>query len=92
MLGKMIGMVLGILFVALGLALALDYRGVATKHVAFSMGLVRPLTLSRRLERMDERLVRRRRLFVALDRLIGLLIIPAGFAMIVVEARDVVSN
>ncbi|WP_433538065.1 hypothetical protein ACQPZK_10245 [Micromonospora sp. CA-249363] len=79
----LISIVLGLLLVTIGLVLALDYRGVATKHIALAMSAVHPLTPSRKLEWQDERLVERRRRFVLLDRLVGVLIVPAGLVMLV---------
>lgn len=87
-----ISIMLGVLFVAIGLALALDYRRIATKHIALAMHVVRPLTPSREIEWMDERLVRRRKFFVLLDRLIGTLIVPVGFVMLIIGGQHLFTD
>lgn len=77
-----ISILLGALLMTIGAALALNYRGIATKHIALAMGVVRPLTSSRKLMWEDEQLVRRRKFFVLLDRFIGVLMIPVGMVML----------
>ncbi|GAB3845463.1 hypothetical protein GCM10029963_23800 [Micromonospora andamanensis] len=70
-----LGLVLGVLLVVLGAALASDYRGLATKHVDMSMRTVRPISPFRSTE---DRLARRRARFIVLDRIIGALTSASG--------------
>ncbi|MEW2429769.1 hypothetical protein AB0877_17300 [Micromonospora sp. NPDC047644] len=76
----LLGLLLGVLFIVIGAALASDYRGFATKHIELSMQVVRPLSPFRRT---DDRLARRRAFFIVFDRLFGVLMIVAGVAMLV---------
>lgn len=74
---------LGVFVILMGLALAADYRGIATKHIEMSSRTVRPVSLSRRIPWEDDRLVRRRARFVILDRILGVLMILAGAAVLI---------
>lgn len=75
-----LGLMLGLLLIVIGVALANDYRGIATKHIELSMQTVRPLSPFRWT---DDRLARRRARFIVFDRLFGVLTILAGVGMMV---------
>jgi hypothetical protein len=85
----LLGLVLGVLLVVLGAALATDYRGIATKHVDLSMQMVRPLSPFRWTE---DRLARRRARFIVLDRFIGALTIVSGAMALVTGAQMLLSE
>ncbi|MEU8022963.1 hypothetical protein AB0B88_12155 [Micromonospora haikouensis] len=65
----------GLLLIVTGLALATDYRGVAARHIALAQRVVRPIGLSGRTSRADERLRSRLILFV---RAFGVLMVLLG--------------
>ncbi|SCL28599.1 hypothetical protein GA0074692_2570 [Micromonospora pallida] len=74
----LIGLLWGAVLIAIGVALATDYRGVATKHIELASRVVYPLGPSRRAGWMDERLVRRRARFVVFDRIFGGMVAVSG--------------
>lgn len=80
----MLGLVWGILLVLVGSALAINYRGVATRHIELAMRFVRPVSPSNRMSWSDERIVRRRARFIVLDRILGVMIILAGSGSLVI--------
>ena len=77
------GVLFGLLLIAIGVALAFDYRRVATRHIEFAMRVVRPITPFRRRNWTDDRLARRKARFVVFDRLFGLLMIVLGAVALV---------
>jgi len=73
-----VGLLWGPLLILIGMALAVDYRGIATRHIELAMRVVRPVPPARRPGWDDERLVRRRDFFVVLDRGFGVPVTLAG--------------
>ncbi len=88
----MLGLVWGVLLVLVGLALATDWRGVATRHVELTMRFVRPVSPFKRIGWSDERIVRRRDRFVILDRILGLIILLFGSGALVIGGHFIVAR
>lgn len=68
-----LGLLSGVILIAVGMALAFDYRGIATRHIELAMRFVHPISSSRRMSWEDPRLVRCRARFIAFDRFFGVL-------------------
>lgn len=77
MVRVLFSIVLGVVLSVVGAALAVNYRGIATKHVEMSMSFVGPVSPFRG-GRSGTQLERRRDFFVLLDRIIGLLLALFG--------------
>ncbi|GIJ22416.1 hypothetical protein Vlu01_30400 [Micromonospora lutea] len=78
--------------VLIGLALAADFRGIATRHVELSDRFVGSVGRFRRKGWTQDRLVRRRARFVALDRVIGGVTTLAGVGALVAVISDLLSR
>ncbi|CCH15819.1 conserved exported hypothetical protein [Micromonospora lupini str. Lupac 08] len=85
----LLGLLVGVLLILIGAALASDYRGIATKHIELSMQTVRSVSPFRWT---DDRLARRRARFIAFDRLFGVLTMLAGATMLVGGAHLLLSE
>jgi hypothetical protein len=79
----LLGLLWGVLLIMVGVALAVDYRGIATRHIGLAMRVVRPFSPFRRTGWTHDRLARRRARFIAFDRLFGVLIILLGAVALV---------
>lgn len=77
---SLLGLLWGVLLIVIGVALASDYRGIATRHIDLSMQIVRPVSP---LRWTDERLARRRTRFILFDRVFGVLIILMGVGSLI---------
>lgn len=88
----MLGLVWGVLLVLVGLALATDWRGVATRHIELAMRFVRPVSPFKRIGWSDKRIVRRRDRFVILDRILGLIILLFGSGTLVIGGYLIVAR
>ncbi|MEV5817699.1 hypothetical protein ACFYMB_01385 [Micromonospora haikouensis] len=80
----LLGIVFGILLILVGVALAADYRGLATRHIELSMRTVRPISPFKRKGWMGEELVRRRSRFVVFDRFFGGVMVFLGMVALIV--------
>ncbi|MEV4811849.1 hypothetical protein [Micromonospora avicenniae] len=83
----LIGVLWGALLVVIGVALAANYREIATRHIGLAERVVRPFSPARRTSWTAERLARRRNRFVVLDRLSGVVITLLGTLALVNGGR-----
>ncbi|GAA0744052.1 hypothetical protein GCM10010199_71970 [Dactylosporangium roseum] len=81
----------GLLFVVVGLALATDFRGITTKHIALASNLVRPISPLRK-GRTEQDLQQRQFLLVVLERLLGCMFVLAGSGLVVAAAYTFVTK
>jgi hypothetical protein len=65
----------GLLLIVTGLALAADFRGIASRHFELARRVVRPIGLGGGTRRTDERLRDR---FILFDRAFGVLMVLLG--------------
>ncbi|WP_433212522.1 hypothetical protein ACQP00_00120 [Dactylosporangium sp. CS-047395] len=63
----MYGILVGLGFLLVGLALAVNFKGIATKHVALSSRLVGPVSPHRKAEKVAQRQVG----MVRMERMLG---------------------
>ncbi|MFI6242358.1 hypothetical protein ACIBEF_21030 [Micromonospora sp. NPDC050795] len=90
MMGRvMLGLIWAMLFIVIGVALAGDYRGIATKHIELSMRFVRPVSPFRG---DDDQLARRRAFFIVSDRLFGVMVTLAGVGMLITVAHSLLNG
>ncbi|WP_422735692.1 hypothetical protein ACN263_18760 [Micromonospora sp. WMMD729] len=90
MMGRvLLELLLAVLFIVIGVALASDCRGIATKHIELSMRVVRPVSP---LRWEDDQLARRRAFFIVFDRLFGVMMTLAGVGMLVAVGHSLLSG
>ncbi|WP_157742631.1 hypothetical protein [Micromonospora chokoriensis] len=85
----MLELMVPVLFLVIGPALASDYRGIATKHIELSMRFVRPVSPFRW---DDDQLARRRAFFIVFDRLLGVMVTLAGVGMLFAAGHSLLNG